>query len=184
MKIKRIIKNLLGKIERYIAGRSNHNMTEYLKKQGLVIGSSNRFLCTIYSFGSEPYLIEIGDNNLFSDNLHFHTHDGGVKVLNGAGYFNGNRMDKMGRIKIGSNCFIGSGVHIMPGVSIGDNCIIGACSVVTKDVPDNAVVAGMPAKVICNIDEYFEKNNARGSFYPTPGMEANEKRKYLSEHVK
>lgn len=41
---------------------------------------------------------------------------------------------------------------ILPGVTIGENAIVGAGSVVTKDVPDNAVVVGTPAKVIKYLD--------------------------------
>jgi acetyltransferase-like isoleucine patch superfamily enzyme len=49
---------------------------------------------------------------------------------------------------IGKNCFIGIGATILPGVNIGDECVIGAGSVVTKDVPSNAMAAGVPAKII------------------------------------
>lgn len=62
--------------------------------------------------------------------------------------------------------------------------LVGACSVVTKDVPSGVVVAGMPAKVICTIEEYYKKNLERGVFYPTPTMPAAEKKQYLMEHVK
>ena len=51
-------------------------------------------------------------------------------------------------VLIGDNCFIGTNSLIMPGVHIGNECIIGAGSVVTKDVPDNSIVAGNPARVI------------------------------------
>ena len=46
---------------------------------------------------------------------------------------------------------------ILPGVIIGPNSIVGTCSVVTKDVPPNTIVAGNPARVICTIDEYKKK---------------------------
>ena len=52
------------------------------------------------------------------------------------------------RVTIGNNVWIGSGSIILPGVSIGDNSIIGAGSVVTKNIPDNCVAAGNPAKII------------------------------------
>ena len=56
-------------------------------------------------------------------------------------------------------CWIGAGATILPGVSVGKHAIVGAGSVVTKDVPDYAVVVGNPAKVIRMLDpEKFEKD--------------------------
>lgn len=49
---------------------------------------------------------------------------------------------------IGTNCFIGGNAIIMPGVKVGNSCIVGSGSVVTRDVPDNSIVAGNPARVI------------------------------------
>ena len=49
---------------------------------------------------------------------------------------------------IGKNCFIAVNSIILPGVKIGNQVIVGAGSVVTKDVPNNCVVAGNPAKII------------------------------------
>lgn len=46
----------------------------------------------------------------------------------------------------------------MPGVTIGDHVLVAAGSVVTKSVPDNVVVGGNPAKILCTIDEYIERN--------------------------
>lgn len=53
-----------------------------------------------------------------------------------------------GQVTIGNNVWIGAGVSVMPGVTIGDNAVIAGGSVVTKDVPANAVVGGNPAKVL------------------------------------
>lgn len=50
--------------------------------------------------------------------------------------------------EIKRNAWVGAGATILPGVTIGENAIVAASAVVTKDVPDNAVVAGVPAKVI------------------------------------
>ena len=57
-----------------------------------------------------------------------------------------------GPVRIGNNVWIGRGAAILPGVTVGDNAIIGANSVVTRSVPANCVVGGIPAKVIKYLD--------------------------------
>lgn len=52
------------------------------------------------------------------------------------------------QISIGDNCYISTGVIILGNVSIGNNVTIAAGAVVTKDVPDDCVVGGVPAKII------------------------------------
>ena len=62
-----------------------------------------------------------------------------------------------GGVKIGNNVFIGMKTTILKGVHIGDNVIIGANSLVNKNIPDNCVVAGNPAKIIMSIEDYYIK---------------------------
>jgi maltose O-acetyltransferase len=62
-------------------------------------------------------------------------------------------------VTIGDGCWICSRVIILPGVHIGKNSVIGAGSVVTKDIPDYAIAAGNPAKVV-RIRDGVHKDNA------------------------
>lgn len=55
---------------------------------------------------------------------------------------------KEGKVTLKKNCKIGSHSVVMPGVTIGENSIIGAFSFVNKDVPDNVVAFGVPAKIM------------------------------------
>jgi acetyltransferase-like isoleucine patch superfamily enzyme len=59
--------------------------------------------------------------------------------------------DKKGRVKLNKNCKIGSHSVVMPGVTIGENSIVGAFSFVNRDIPDNVIAIGVPAKVIKKI---------------------------------
>lgn len=54
---------------------------------------------------------------------------------------------------IGDDCWIGGNAVICPGVTIGNGCVIGAGAVVTKDIPDNSLAVGNPAKVIKKLNE-------------------------------
>lgn len=54
-------------------------------------------------------------------------------------------------IVLGKNVWVGSNSTILQGVTIGDNAVVGAGAVVTKDVPENTIVGGVPAKVIRHI---------------------------------
>jgi acetyltransferase-like isoleucine patch superfamily enzyme len=67
---------------------------------------------------------------------------------------------KVERIVIKRGASIGSGVTILPNTSIGENAIVGAGSVVTKDVPSNAIVVGNPARILRYIEEPKESHNA------------------------
>ena len=65
---------------------------------------------------------------------------------------------KIGKITIGNNVFIGANTTVLPNIVIGDNVVIGCNSVITKNIKNNSVVVGNPARVICTYDEYIHKN--------------------------
>ena len=152
--LKKILKFLIKNYVKFLIKLSNsYNVANvYRKYFGVTIGNNCRFTGTP-SWGSEPYLIEIGSNVTITQNITFHTHDGGVGLFRHE--FPG--INLFGKIKIGDNVFIGSNTIILPGVRIGNNVVIAAGSVITKDVPDNVIVAGVPAKVIKTVNEYKEK---------------------------
>lgn len=62
-------------------------------------------------------------------------------------------LEKALPIHVGDNCWFGANVSVMPGVTIGNGCVIAAGSVVTKDVEDNSLVAGVPAQIIKKINQ-------------------------------
>ncbi len=64
-------------------------------------------------------------------------------------------------MEIGSNIYFGTNVIVLKGVTIGDNCIIGAGSIVAKDIPANSVATGSSCRVVCSIDEYYEKRKQK-----------------------
>lgn len=152
-----MLKRILFKILVYKSNAYNvHKVfTKYL---GVSIGKNSRFTGKKISFGSEPYLITIGDNVTITPGVKFQTHDGGVALFRKE--YPG--LNVFGKITIGNNVFIGEDAMIMYGVTVGDNVVIGARSVVTKDVPSNTVVAGVPARMIKTLEEYKVSSIKKG----------------------
>ncbi|TXK77874.1 acyltransferase [Mesonia sp. K4-1] len=112
--------------------------------------------CKIYGnspnmWGTEPFLITIGDNVFITDGCKFINHDGGTLVLRKKDQ----TLEYTAPINVGNNVYLGMETMIMPNVNIGNNVIIGARSIVTKNIEDNLVVAGIPAKKIKSIDQYY-----------------------------
>ena len=105
-------------------------------------------------------LIRIHNNVKIASNVTFVTHDVTHSMLNTMLGENKYR-ETVGCIEIMDNVFIGTNVTILNNVRIGSNVIVAAGAVVTKDVPDNVVVGGVPARVICTMDEYLAKRTER-----------------------
>ena len=150
----------------------------FYRQQGVKIGDN----CEIRSakFGSEPYLITIGDHVRINAGVEFVTHDGGVWVLRRCSKVeNHENITIFGPISIGDNCHIGTNAILMPNVKIGNNCIIDCGAVVTRDIPDNSIAVGVPARVIETIDEYEKKHMNDYCF--TKNMTPEQLREYLTE---
>lgn len=146
----------------------------YAKSIGVRMGENCYINCV--DFGSEPYLITLGDNVGDTD-MKFVTHDGAVRVFRGEHP----DLDIIAPIKVGNNIFLGIGVIVMPGGTIGDNVVIGAGAVVTKDIPSNCVAAGIPAKPIKSIDEYWK--SVESKTINTRRMRFKEKKKFLIDNL-
>lgn len=128
----------------------------YLKSIGASIGQRCRIVNPVETHidVTRPYLINIGDDVIISSGTTILTHGYEWSVLKGV---YGDILGSAGKVSIGNNCFIGANTIILKGVTIGNNVIIGAGSVVNKSIPDNVVIAGVPAKIISNIEEYHNK---------------------------
>ena len=140
------------------------------RKAGVQIGDGNFISSSFWS--SEPYLISIGNNCQITDGVKIFTHGGAGAVRKFYPKF-----DTFGKVKIGDYVYIGSNSLIMPGVTIGNNVLIAAGSVVTKSVPDNVVIGGNPARIICTINEYLQRNLQYNT--DTKGLQRVDKKKFL-----
>lgn len=150
------------------------------KSLGLNVNGEGTTIGNRVSFGSEPWLITIGSHVRITEDVRFITHDGGLWVIREL-YPEYAKADLFKPIVVGNNVHIGINAVIMPGVHIGNNCIIGVGAVVTKDIPDNSIAVGVPAKVIETVDEYVNKN--RDVFVNTKGLTIQQKKEYLKHNV-
>ena len=87
--------------------------------------------------------LKIGDYVSIDSGVMIYTHDSTKKYISG-----GKESVEYGPVTIGNNTVIGTMSMIGHGVTIGHHCVVGAHSFVNKDVPDNCIVAGIPAKII------------------------------------
>lgn len=147
--------------------------------QGVKFGKNCNF--GNVNLGSEANFIKIADNFYFSSNVQFITHDGSVNVIRNL-YSEYKNIDLFNPILIGNNVFIGFGATILPGTEICDNVIIGAGSIVKGKLKANSVYAGIPAKFICTIDEYLEKNKEK--FIHTKNLVNKEKKVFIDNWLK
>ena len=124
-----------------------------------------------------PFICDFGNRVTFGKNV-FINHSailsasGGIEFQDGVSLAPGVRIATInhdfnerhtkytyGKVTIKKNAWLGIGCTICPGVTIGENAVVAAGAVVTKDVPDNAVVGGCPAKIIKMLDPSEQKEN-------------------------
>jgi len=143
--------NLKAFVLLYLGASRRRYMEAYLdgfRKRGTKIGE-NVSMYGVTIDGPYAHLVEIGNNCCITGGVKLLAHDAAPTVFGGK--------IKVSPVKICDNVFIGMDAVIMPGVTVGPNAIVGANAVVTKDVPPNSVVAGVPARLIMSLDEYLER---------------------------
>lgn len=131
---------------------------KFLRKCGIKIGKNVAICENLFILRNHENNLEIDDYVVIGEFFKvwcfnkikigkFTTIAADVTLVNG-----GHKIDSYepfsGELSIGNGCWIGNGAKIVRNVYIGNNVIIGAGSVVINDVPDNAVVVGVPAKII------------------------------------
>ena len=149
----------------YRENASSDTLVEYLRGRGASIGED----VTIYAPNktvidkTAPWLLKIGDHVRITEGVKILSHDYSWSVLKHYSSENvrsGGILGSQRAVEIGNNVFIGMNAVITCGVTVGDNVVIGAGSVVTKDCESDGVYAGVPAKRIMSIDEFYHKRKA------------------------
>lgn len=128
----------------------------YLRKCGVAIGEGsmiwdpqNTFIDT-----TRPHMLRIGKFAKITSGVKVLAHDYSCSVCTQK---YGLHVGEAKATTIGDNVFIGMNTVILMGADIGDNCIVGAGSVVSGSFPDDSVIGGNPARVICTLRELFDR---------------------------
>lgn len=127
--------------------RNGWKKAEFLKKKNIFhhIGEHSFYQSTYLP--AEPFLVSIGNNVAISAGVRLITHSAAHVIFDKEDNTN-EYICRHGKVEIGNNVYIGADVIINMGITIGNNVIIAAGAIVTHDIPDNSVVAGVPAKII------------------------------------
>jgi acetyltransferase-like isoleucine patch superfamily enzyme len=135
------------------SARLHRDPVRYFRSQGVAIGEDVEiFGANLFTFGSEPYLVSIGNQVTISHNVDFITHDGGLGIVR-AKYPDAYLY---GRIQVGDRCFLGAHCVLLPGTRVGTGSVIGSGSIVAGEIPSGVVAIGVPAKPVKSVEEYIQ----------------------------
>lgn len=143
---------------RLLSFRSSFKRADFIREKNLFRHVGTNCMIQIKKIPLYPKLIFLHNNIFLASNVLFLTHDTIHGMLNRK-YETKKFQEKLGCIEIMDNVFVGANSIIMYDVKIGENTIIAAGSIVTKDIPPNSVVAGIPAKKIGNFDDIVKKRS-------------------------
>ena len=135
---------------RLVARMKGEQDLDRLIRRGLVVGTGFTRMGGVIIDPSHCWHISIGDHVTLAPRVHILAHDASTKF-----FLNYTRVENT---TIGNNVFVGAGAIVLPGVTIGNNVVIGAGSVVSRDIPDDSVAVGNPARVVKSLSDYLEEN--------------------------
>lgn len=145
----------LDRLIRGIVGKAGKNITvrpPFHCDYGKNIEIGDNFFANFNTVILDVGKVTIGNNVMFAPNVSVYTAGHPIHPdSRNSGYEYGIP------VTIGDNVWIGGNVVINPGVTIGNGCVIGSGSVVTKDIPDNSIAVGNPARVIRKITDSDRK---------------------------
>lgn len=148
--------------------RSSFARVEYLKKNNVFRSIGDNCSIMNRALPLYPELIRFGNNVHIASNVGFVTHDITHLMMNrndNAKKLLGGRFhEKLGCIDIGDNVFVGLGTRILYNVKIGSNVVIGSGSIVNRDIPDDSIAAGVPAKVIGSFEDFVRRQLYENSY--------------------
>lgn len=151
--------DIIYKIRKRLGFTKPDDYLDYLRRHGVRIGKgTHAFSHNIYIDSQRPWMLSIGDYCKLTHGVIILQHDYSRSVLRRV---YGDVIGESMPTSIGDNVFIGMNSVILMGANIGNNVIIGAGSVVKGNIPDNVVIAGSPARVICSLEEYYLKRKQR-----------------------
>ena len=156
---------------------------QWLQDKGVTVGEGTCFFDPAKTEIDiqRPWMLKIGKYCKITAGVSVLCHDYSRSVLRRT---YGEVIGEAGETIIGDNVFLGRNAIVLMGSKIGDNVIIGAGSVVTGEIPANTVAAGNPARVICTLEEYYNKRKSltaneaelyAGKYYDYYGRYPNEK---------
>jgi acetyltransferase-like isoleucine patch superfamily enzyme len=157
--LRAIIKKIAFKTGRFkrlylkLCNPSGFEYAEYLKRWGKYHQIGEHCAIWPYTNVTNPEYTRLG-NNVMLTACTILGHDGSIAVLNRAYQ---KKLDRVGKVDIKDNVFIGHGAIVLPGITIGPNAIVAAGAVVSRDVPEGSIVAGVPARVIGDVANLVNK---------------------------
>ncbi|HLY60751.1 MAG TPA: acyltransferase [Terriglobia bacterium] len=142
--------NLTSKAKGRFEDQRRRQRWAHLQSLGMHIGQGVYLPDSTWVDTAYCFLISIGDWCGFGPECVILAHDAQMDEFLDAGL--------IGRVTIRESCHLGTRTVVLPGVEIGPRTIVGANSVVSRTLPPETVCAGIPAKVVCTLEQYLARH--------------------------